>query len=171
MIETQYVPNKFKIADGRHFAKSIKSPYLGNRFNQSINQWIMNHVFLKWSKQVIQSLQDPLEKCFQALTGQTSRRHVVRQAVPDGRSGEREGPARTVDSFRDGTSRRLVRAQRRQRSPGRLATRTSWLRYDGAVPWVALYTSTAVLNRTLSWARSQWRVMSPSKMWSEWRRP
>ena len=82
--------------------------------------------------------------------------------------GPATGKARplTVDSFADGTSRRLVRAERRERRPGRSATRTSWLRYDGAVPWVALYMSTAVLNRTLSWARSQWRLMSGSKMWS-----
>ena len=33
----------------------------------------------------------------------------------------------TVDSFTDGTSRRLVRAERRERRPGRSATRTSWL--------------------------------------------
>ena len=65
--------------------------------------------------QVIKSLQDPLEvgnnlpgindnvrergleqKCFQTLTGGRQRRdryHAVRQAVPDGGSGDREGPA------------------------------------------------------------------------------
>jgi len=75
--------------------------------------------------------------------------------------GPATGKARppTVDSFMDGTSRRLVRAERRERRTGISATRTSWLRYDGAVPWVALYMSTAVLNRTLSWARSQWTRM------------
>jgi len=31
----------------------------------------------------------------------------------------------TVDSFTDGTGRRLVRAERRERRPGRSATRTS----------------------------------------------
>jgi len=65
-----------------------------------------------------------------------------------------------VDSFTDGNSRRLVWAERRERRPGRSATRTSWLRYDGAVPWVALYKSTTILNCTLSWARNQWRLMS-----------
>jgi len=68
----------------------------------------------------------------------------------------------TIDSLTDGPSRRLVRA-------GRSAT--IWFRYDGAVPWVVLYMSTAILKRTLSWARSQWRAMSASEMWSEWRRP
>jgi len=43
------------------------------------------------------------------------------------------------DSFTDGTSRRLMRAERREWRSGRLATRTSWLGYDNAVPWVALY--------------------------------
>jgi len=74
--------------------------------------------------------------------------------------GPATGKARPpmVDSFTDGTSRRLVRAEGRERWPRRSATQTSWLTYDGAVPWVALYMSTAVLNRTLSWARSQWRL-------------
>jgi len=66
--------------------------------------------------------------------------------------GPATGKARppTVDSLMDSTSRRL------ERRPGRLATWTSWLRYDGAVLWVALYMSTDVLNRTLSRARNQW---------------
>jgi len=41
------------------------------------------------------------------------RHHVVRQAVPGGGSGDWEGPAADgIDSFTDGTSRRLVRAER-----------------------------------------------------------
>jgi len=71
----------------------------------------------------------------------------------------------TADSFTNGTSRRLVRAERRERRPGRSETRTSWLRYDGAVPWVALYMSTAVLNGALSWARSQCTASSTPKLW------
>ena len=41
--------------------------------------------------------------------------------------GPATGKARppTVDSFTDGTSRRLVRAERRERRPGRSASRTS----------------------------------------------
>jgi len=41
--------------------------------------------------------------------------------------GPATGKARppTVDSFTGGTSRRLVRAERRERRPGRSATRTS----------------------------------------------
>jgi len=58
---------------------------------------------------------------------------------------KKAGPP-TVDSFTNGTSRRLVRAERRERRPGRSATRTSWLRYDGAVPRVDLYVITAVLS-------------------------
>ena len=49
----------------------------------------------------------------------------------------------TVDSLTDGTSRQLAQAERRERRPGRSATRTSWLSYDGAIPWVASYMSTA----------------------------
>jgi len=72
--------------------------------------------------------------------------------------GPATGKARppTVNSFTDCTSRWLVRAEWRERRPGRSATRTSWHRYDGAVPWVALYMSRAILNHTHThiWTRS-----------------
>ena len=122
---------------------------------QSVNQSCIFRVV-----QVTKSLQDPLEvgnslpgisdnvrewgleqKCFKR------RRKADRDGADNitlsGRLFQMVGPATgkarppTVDSFTGGTSRRLVRAERRERRPGRSATRTSWLRYDGAVPWVA----------------------------------
>ena len=122
---------------------------------QSINQSCFFRVV-----QVTKSLQDPLEvgnslpgisdnvrewgleqKCFKR------RRKADRDGADNitlsGRLFQMVGPATgkawppTVDSFTSGTSRRLVRAERRERRPGRSVTRTSWLRYDGAVPWVA----------------------------------
>jgi len=44
------------------------------------------------------------------------RYHVDRQAVPDGGFGDREGPAADGRQFHGGTSRRLVRAERRERN-------------------------------------------------------
>ena len=54
--------------------------------------------------------------------------------------GSATGKARppAVGSLTDGTSRRLVRAERRERRPGRSATRTSWFTY-GAVPMSGLW--------------------------------
>jgi len=172
------------------FVKSLNFSTLSRRttFNQSVSQSCSYRVV-----QIIKSLQDPLEvgNNLPGINDNVRKRCLEQKCCKRWRKVDRDGaditlssrlfqmvgPAigkarpLTVDSFTDGTSRRLVLAERRERRPGRSATRTSWLRYDGAVPWVALYMRTAVLNRTLSWARSQWRLMSASEMWSEWRRP
>jgi len=80
----------------------------------------------------------------------------------------------TVDSLTDGTSRQLVQAERRERQPGRSATRTSWLSYDGAIPWVASYMSTAILNRTCPepganggwWVRRRCGLSDAGRRWA-----
>jgi len=115
--------------------------------------------------QIIKSLQDPLEMG-NNLPGSTimsgneawNRNDIKRWRMVDrdgaditlsGRLFQLVGPATgkarppTVDSFTDGISRRLVRAERRERRPGRSATRTSWLRHDGAVPAVIFPYSSA----------------------------
>jgi len=80
----------------------------------------------------------------------------------------------TVDSLTDGTSRQLAQAERRERRPGRSATRTSWLSYDGAIPWVASYMSTAILNRTCPepganggwWVRRRCGLSDAGRRWA-----
>ena len=59
-------------------------------------------------------------------TERESREHIVRHTVPNGGSGDWEGPAADGRQFHGrGTSRRFVREERSERRPGRLATRTS----------------------------------------------
>jgi len=85
-----------------------------------------------------------------------------------GRSFQMVGPETskagppTVDSLTDETCRRLVCSERRERPPGRSATRISWFRHVGTDPCRALYMSTATLNCTQSGERSQWKLISSS---------
>ena len=129
------------------------------RTNQSINQSCIFRVV-----QVIKLLQVPLEvgnnlpgindNVRQRGLEQKRWRKVDRDEADftlSGRLFQMVGPAtgeaQPVDrQFYGRHQQRLVRAERRERRPGRSTTRTSWLRYDGAVTWVALYMSTAVLN-------------------------
>ena len=79
-----------------------------------------------------------------------------------------------ADGRQFGTSRQLVQAERRERQPGRSATRTSWLSYDGAIPWVASYMSTAILNRTCPelganggwWVRRRCGLSDAGRRWA-----
>jgi len=59
----------------------------------------------------------------------------------------------TVDSLTDGTTIRLESVERKDRRPGRLATRLSGPRYCGASPCKTLYVSTEILNWTRSGTR------------------
>ena len=116
---------------------------LGMLLNQSINQSINQSCVFR-VVQVIKSLQDPLE-VGNNLPGinDNVREWGLEQnrdgadITLSGRLFRMVGPAtgktrpQTVDSFTDSTSRWLVRAEQRERRPGRSATRTSWLRFDG----------------------------------------
>ena len=62
-----------------------------------------------------------------------------------------------VDSLTAGTVRRLVTAERKARGPARSATRTNGPRYRGAIPFMTLYVSRAILYSMRSGIRSQWR--------------
>ena len=93
--------------------------------------------------------------------------HCPADCSIDGPATENARPPTLVDSLMDGwmnedlmvngTSRRLERAEWRERRLDRSATRTSRLRYVGADLCTALYISTATLNVTLSGKQSQYR--------------
>jgi len=72
-----------------------------------------------------------------------------------GRLSQMVGPAtvkarpQTVDSFTDGTSRRLVRAERRERRPGRSATRDCFVMRPPSSVTVTVYYGSSVYKRRL----------------------